>query len=94
MLKECVNKSNQICCITVLDASSAADLFASSSDSLRMYYSHGLSNDTEAPKQEVTKSTELVSETIKNCVHSSDLSGVVKMRLGGGGQQGTKASSL
>lgn len=39
----------------------------------------------------MTKGIELVSDTIKNCVHSSEVcGGVIKIRWGGRGQQGPR----
>lgn len=83
MLKECENKSNWVVVSgTLLDASSEVASFASCNDPVKRYCSHCLSKEFEAQRQEVTKSTELVSKTIKNCVHSSDLGGVINMRWG------------
>lgn len=61
-----------------------------------MYCSHHLSNDDiEVQRQEVTKSIELVSDIIKNCVHSSELcGGLVKITWEWRGAARLKASSL
>lgn len=65
----------------MLGASLEAASFSPCDNPARVYCSHCLSNnDIEVQKQEITKSTEVVSDTIKNCVHSSDFGGMVKMR--------------
>ena len=80
MLNERVNKSSQMCRIRYSGRCLSAS-FAPCNDPAGVYCSHCLSNnDTEAQKQEITKRTVLVSNTIKNCVHSSDFGGMVKMR--------------
>ena len=64
----------------MLDDSSEAASFAPCKDLVRMYCSHCLPNDDIGElRQEVTKSPEMVSETIKNCVHSFDLGGGVEV---------------